>query len=153
MGTPLGFLYRQVTFKPKPLPKTIRLDGKTAIITGANVGLGLEASKELAEHGLSRIILAVRSISKGDAARQKVLEVAPTCDAQVWELDYESSASITAFAERARSLDRLDILILCAGVKSLEFELSKAGHETNVQVCHSFIHLWLHLSRQLRASA
>lgn len=134
MGSPLGFLYRQATFKPKPLPETVKLTGKTAIVTGANVGLGLEASREMAQHGLTRIILAVRSISKGEAARKEILNVAPSCDIQVWELDYETATSITTFAERAQTLDRLDIVILCAGVKSLEFELSKTGHETNVQV-------------------
>lgn len=135
MGSLPSFLYHQLTFKPKPLPKSVKLDGKTAIITGANVGLGLDASKELAQHGLSRLIVAVRSRTKGEAARQEILEMAPTCDVQVWDLDYESVESITAFADRAHALDRLDIVILCAGLKSLEFELSKGGHESNVQVC------------------
>ncbi|EHK98726.1 putative Tetrahydroxynaphthalene reductase [Glarea lozoyensis 74030] len=53
MGTFAGFFYRQLTIKPKPLPQNVRLDGKTAIITGANAGLGLEAAKELATHGLA----------------------------------------------------------------------------------------------------
>lgn len=135
MGSPVGFLYRQFTFKPKPLPEAVRLDGQTAIITGSNAGLGLEASKELAQHGLGRLILAVRSLSNGEAARQIILEDAPKCDIQVWELDYDSVTSIKAFAERTRSLDRVDIVILCAGVKNSEFSMSKGGHETSVQVC------------------
>ncbi|KAF3767080.1 NAD(P)-binding protein, partial [Cryphonectria parasitica EP155] len=136
MGTPPGFVYHQFTFKPKPLPKSVDLTGKTMIITGANVGLGLEASKEMAQHGLSRLILAVRSASKGEAAKQEILKVAPKCDVQVWDLDYELPENMAAFAERARSLDRVDIVILCAAVKSLEFQLSKGGHEMNVQVNH-----------------
>lgn len=135
MGSPPAFLYHQLTFKPKPLPESVKLDGKTAIITGANVGLGLDASKEMVQHGLSRLIVAVRSLSKGEAARQEILTVAPKCDVQVWHLDYESLESITAFAEQSRSLDRLDIVILCAGLKSLEYQLSQGGHESNVQVC------------------
>lgn len=46
-GSLPGFLYRQLTFCPKPLPSTANLQGQTAIITGGNVGLGLEAAKQL----------------------------------------------------------------------------------------------------------
>lgn len=134
MGSPLGFVYRQFTFKPKPLPKAATFRGKTMIITGANVGLGLEAAKEIAQHGLTRLILAVRSAAKGEVAKQQVQKVALGCDVQVWIVDYESTKSIAAFAERASSLDRLDIVILCAAVKSLEYQRSQGGHEMNVQV-------------------
>lgn len=138
MGSPPSFVYHQLTFKPKPLPNSIRLDEKTAIITGANVGLGLDASKELAQHGLSRLILAVRSVTKGESAREEILKVAPNCDVQVWQIDYESTESIVSFSKRTSSLERLDIVILCAGLKSLEFQLSKGGHESNVQVWEIF---------------
>jgi NAD(P)-dependent dehydrogenase (short-subunit alcohol dehydrogenase family) len=139
MGGMLGFFIRQLTFKPKPLPQNVRLDGKTAIVTGANIGLGLEASKEMANHGLSRLILGVRSVSKGEAAKQEILAESPQCDVQVWEVDQESFESMASFSERAQSLDRLDIVILCAGVKNLKFELSKTGHEQNVQVSFLYI--------------
>jgi retinol dehydrogenase-12 len=86
MGTFAGFFYRQLTIKPKPLPPNVRLDGKTAIITGANAGLGLEAAKELATHGLTRIILAVRSVSKGEAAKEQILAANPAIKVQVWSL-------------------------------------------------------------------
>lgn len=134
MGGQLGFLYRQLTFKPKPIPHSIRLEGKTAIITGANVGLGLEAAKELAAHGLTRLIIAARDVSKGENGKRAILEHSPNCDVLVWELDYESFDSIKAFGERARTLDRLDIVILSAGVKYLEYIKSKTGHEAHVQV-------------------
>lgn len=130
----LGFFVRQLTFKPKPLSQDVRLDGKTAIVTGANVGLGLEASKEMARHGLARVVLGVRTVSKGEVAKQEILAQSPNCDVQVWPVDQESFESMAAFAERAQLLDRLDIVILCAGVKNLEFTLSKTGHEQNVQV-------------------
>ncbi|CAN9247141.1 unnamed protein product [Alternaria alternata] len=136
MGGMLGFFVRQLTFTPKPLPQDVRLDGKTAIVTGANVGLGLEASKEMASHGLARVILGVRTVSKGEAAKQEILKQSPDCDVQVWPVDQESFESMVVFGERAQSLDRLDIVILCAGVKNLVFSLSKTGHEQNVQVNH-----------------
>ncbi|KAK7757016.1 hypothetical protein SLS62_001032 [Diatrype stigma] len=113
MGTMLGSFWRQVTSKPKLPPPNVRFDGKTAIVTGSNVGIGLEASKEMAAHGLSRVILGVRS---------------------VWELDLNSFASAAAFGARSRELDRLDIVILNAGIKTMEFTRAGTGHESNVQV-------------------
>ncbi|KAK6950574.1 6-phosphogluconolactonase sol3 [Daldinia eschscholtzii] len=136
MGTFPGFLYRQFTFKPKPLPKSLNLSGKTALVTGGNAGLGFEAAKELTSHGLARIILGVRSIAKGEEAKKTLLAMNPQIDVQVWAIDQESFESIKNFADQAASLDRLDIAILNAGVKSMEYVKSKTGHELNVQVNH-----------------
>ncbi|KAI0973629.1 short-chain dehydrogenase/reductase SDR [Xylaria arbuscula] len=136
MGTMVGSFRRQITAKPKPLPKQVRFDGKTAIVTGANGGLGLEASKEMIAHGLSRIILAVRNIESSNTARNKILTSSSNCNAEVWEVDYESFASIMAFGARASKLNRLDIVILNAGIKVMEFSHSVTGHEKNVQVNH-----------------
>ncbi|KAI0406157.1 NAD(P)-binding protein [Xylaria palmicola] len=136
MGSFPGFLYRQITFKPKPLPPSIKLHGKTALVTGANVGLGLEACKELASHGVARIILGVRSLTKGEEAKAKIVSQHPDVDVHVWELDHESFDSVRSFAGKALALDRLDIAILSAGVKSMRFTKSRTGHESNVQVNH-----------------
>jgi retinol dehydrogenase-12 len=156
MGTFAGFFYRQLTIKPKPLPPNVRLDGKTAIITGANAGLGLEAAKELATHGLARIILAVRTVSKGEAAKEQILAANPAVEVEVWELDHESFASIDAFGKRANTLDRLDIAILNAGVKHVDYVKSKTGHEAHVQVNHlgtalASVHLLVPLDRTAKA--
>ncbi|KAK5628814.1 hypothetical protein RRF57_004529 [Xylaria bambusicola] len=134
MGTMTGSFVRQVTAKPKPLPEEIHFDGKTAIVTGANIGLGLESSREMVAHGLSRVILGVRNVESGNIARNTILASSPKCDVEVWEVDYESFASIMAFGARASKLNRLDIAILNAGIKVMEFSQSKTGHEKNVQV-------------------
>lgn len=136
MGGQLGFLYRQLTSPPKPVPAGIRLDGKTALVTGAGSlgSLGLEVSKEIVAHGLSRLIIAARDASRGESAKNELLETHPTCDVQVWELDYESFDSIKSFGEHASTLDRLDIVVLSAGVKILEYIKSRTGHESQVQV-------------------
>ena len=137
MRTRIGHIYRQLTFKPKPLSQDVRLYGQTAIVTGASAGgLGFEAAKELAAHGLARLILAVRTVAGGETTKQQIVERSPSCDVQVWAVDYESFESLAAFAARARAeLDRLDIVLLSAGVKNLEFVRAKTGHESNVQVC------------------
>lgn len=134
MGSFWGFLYRQLTFKPRPLPATVDLQGMTALVTGANGGLGLEACLELAAHGASRIILGVRDPSKCDVTKS-IQAKNPNADVQVWQVEQESFASIKEFADRAASLDTLDIVILNAGVKSVEYVKStKGGHELNTQV-------------------
>lgn len=134
MGSFLGFFYRQLTIKPQPLDKNVKLDGKTAIVTGANAGLGLEAAKELAAHGLARLILAVRSISKGEAARDEILAQTPAVEVLVWALDQESFTSIDEFGRRVAELDRLDMAILNAGAKNVDYVQSATGHEMHVQV-------------------
>lgn len=134
MGSFTGFLYRQLVNKPKPLPTSVRLDGQTALITGANVGLGLDAAKELAAHGLKRLIITARNASKGQAAKEDILKTAPDVKVEVWPLDYDSFQSITDFGKRVAEVDRLDIAILNAGVKFLDRVMSKTGHEAHVQV-------------------
>ena len=49
----------------------VRLDGKTAIVTGANAGIGLETARVLYLRG-ARVLLAVRSTSRGEAARAQI---------------------------------------------------------------------------------
>ncbi|KAI4594617.1 hypothetical protein KJ359_007705 [Pestalotiopsis sp. 9143b] len=96
--------------------------GQTIIVTGSNVGLGLEASRHFYRLGCARLILAVRSRVKGEAAKEDILaSVAARTDGdravEVWDLDMNSTASVLRFADRVRrDVDRLDVLILGAGV-------------------------------------
>ena len=48
------------------------LSGKTALVTGANSGLGFEAAAQLAKEGYGKIILACRSLEKAGAAREQL---------------------------------------------------------------------------------
>ncbi|KAI1660723.1 NAD(P)-binding protein [Daldinia decipiens] len=132
----LSVIWYQLTFNPKPPPPEIKAEGETAIVTGSNVGLGFEAAKQLASRGLARLILAVRDISKGEVAKAAISRENPKCQIEVWQLDQDSWDSMSAFARKAQSLDRLDILLLNAGMKRLEYTRSPAGHETHIQVNH-----------------
>ncbi|KAI0804473.1 short-chain dehydrogenase/reductase SDR [Xylaria sp. FL0064] len=143
----LSVMWHQTFYKPHPLSPDVRLDGQTAIITGSNVGLGYEAAQELAEHGVSRLILGVRDTSKGEAAKARILshlkstarmgEEISSCTIEVWPLDQESFPSILAFASLARSLDRLDLVLLNAGLKLTTRRVApETGHEMHVQVNH-----------------
>lgn len=136
MGGILGFVWNQLTYKPKPLPPQTSLEGQTVLITGGNVGLGFEAAKDLASHKPSRLILAVRDTDKGEVAKKEILKGRPGVGLEIWKLDYDSYDSILAFGARVQSLSRLDYALLNAGVKNYKYDTSKQGHEASVQVNH-----------------
>ncbi|KAI0164089.1 NAD(P)-binding protein [Xylariaceae sp. FL1272] len=134
----LSLVWTQTTFKPRPLPEHVNLVGQAAIITGSNVGLGLEAAKELALHNISLLILAVRDVSRGETAKGAILEIRKVTktNIEVWPLDQDSYESMTAFGERAATLPRLDLVLLNAGLKFKDRRESKTGHEAHVAVNH-----------------
>jgi retinol dehydrogenase-12 len=136
MGGFLGFIYRQKTFTPKPLPPSTSLAGSTVLITGANIGLGYAAALHIASRSPSLLILCVRDISKGETAKSDILKTSSECNIEVWPLDYDTYDSIVAFGKRVSGLERLDYVLLNAGVKYMEFTPSKTGHEMNVQINH-----------------
>jgi NAD(P)-dependent dehydrogenase (short-subunit alcohol dehydrogenase family) len=116
----MGFLYSQLFITP-PFPKG-NFSGKTVIVTGSNVGLGKEAARHYARLGASRLILAVRSVDKGETAKEDIVRTTGIKNIQVWKLDMSDYGSIKAFAERAEAeLDRIDIFIANAGVVRAEY--------------------------------
>lgn len=129
----MGFFYSQL-FKRLPVPK-VSYAGKTVVITGSNTGLGKEAARHFARLG-ARLIIAVRSIDKGNAAKEDI-ERTTSCkkdSIQVWQLDMGSYASVQQFAARVNSeLDRLDIVIANAGVAPPRFTLLE-GNEASITV-------------------
>ena len=132
----VGFMYRQKRAHPQPLSPQ-NLTGQTALITGANGGIGLAAARLLLDFKVSRVILAVRNPSSGEKAQAELLKVHPNCKVEVWPLDMESYESILSFGDRAQRLDRLDMVYLNAGVKKHSWEVNIAtGHETSVQTNH-----------------
>ncbi|KAI1502627.1 NAD(P)-binding protein [Biscogniauxia marginata] len=135
-----NFFYRQLFICPTAIsPREVDLAGKTAIITGANIGLGFESGRQLLDLGLSKLILAVRDESKGEAARVKLLSgnTGSKATIEVWKLDLSYYESVTAFAERAQSLERLDFVILNAALFKVSLELNpRTHHDEVVQVNH-----------------
>jgi NAD(P)-dependent dehydrogenase (short-subunit alcohol dehydrogenase family) len=90
--------------------------GRTAIVTGANSGLGLVCARELARHG-AEVVMACRNTQKGDEARAQITAAVPGAKLEVAALDLASLASVAAFAERFRAAHAtLDLLINNAGV-------------------------------------
>jgi NAD(P)-dependent dehydrogenase (short-subunit alcohol dehydrogenase family) len=111
--------------------------GKTALVTGANSGIGYQAALELARHG-AHVLLGCRNAAKGADALQRLLAEAPGASAEVVELDMASLASIRAFAAAfaARGVP-LDLLINNAGVMALPTrELTVDGFERQFGTNH-----------------
>src|SRR5207237_234358 len=71
--------------------------GRTAVVTGANSGLGLVTARELARTGAA-VVLACRNVEKGDAAAAEIGAVVPGARLQVAELDLSSLESVRRFA-------------------------------------------------------
>jgi NAD(P)-dependent dehydrogenase (short-subunit alcohol dehydrogenase family) len=93
--------------------------GHTAIVTGANSGLGLVTATELARHG-ARVILAVRKPASGEAAAAGIRADVPGARLQVRTVDVASLASVRTFAsEITAGYDAIDLLINNAGAENL----------------------------------
>lgn len=109
---------------------------KCAIITGSNSGLGFEAAHQLLLLGLSHLVMGVRSLERGNAAAAKLRASNPSAKIEVWKLDMESYQSVQDFAHKCQAdLERIDIVILNAGLSPAKFETAAAtGHEKAIQV-------------------
>lgn len=107
----------------------LTMTGKTAIITGANSGLGLQTAKIFAGRG-ARLILAVRDIEKGNTAAKEITEEFSQARVEVMQLDLSDLASVRTFAEGVISrFDSLDLLINNAGVMTPPYAKTKDGFE------------------------
>lgn len=92
------------------------LDGRTAIVTGANTGLGLETARALAEKGAT-VVLAVRNLDKGRAAVERIAARRPEARVSLQALDLTSLDSVRrAASEIGAAHPRVDILVNNAGV-------------------------------------
>lgn len=111
--------------------------GRTAIVTGANSGLGYFTALELARSGAS-VTMAVRSFAKGEAAKAEMLAVAPSADLTVMELDVSSLASVAAFAAdwQKKNKKGLDLLINNAGVMAIPRQTTVDGFEMQFGTNH-----------------
>ncbi|MEO8458226.1 MAG: oxidoreductase [Chloroflexota bacterium] len=114
-------------------------DGRTAVVTGANSGLGLITARELARAGAT-VVMACRNATKTQEAVQEIGAAIPSAKLEIMTLDLGSLASVRAFAEEFLAKhDRLDLLINNAGVMApprretadgfeLQFGTNHLGH-------------------------
>ncbi|CZR63677.1 related to light induced alcohol dehydrogenase Bli-4 [Phialocephala subalpina] len=111
------FFYSQLLVT-LPYPKT-SFSGQIVIVTGSNTGLGLEAARHFVRLNASKVILAVRTLSKGEAAKANILATLPNAYPkiiEIWPLDLSSFESVKQFANKVNGLERLDVVVENAGM-------------------------------------
>ncbi|KAL8645995.1 MAG: hypothetical protein Q9226_007053 [Calogaya cf. arnoldii] len=144
---------REQLFVHLPYPSTPFTD-QTIIVTGSNTGLGLEAARHYVRLGAAKVILAVRSLEKGSAAKKSLEETENRPGVvEVWHLDLSSYDSVKQFAQKAKELPRLDVLLENAGIATREFRVTEDNESTiTTNVVSTFL-LALLLLPKLRETA
>jgi NAD(P)-dependent dehydrogenase (short-subunit alcohol dehydrogenase family) len=94
------------------------LQGRLAVVTGANSGIGWHTTLELARAG-SEVILASRTEAKGCDAVDRISQQLPQAKVRAEVLDLASLRSVETFAARIDKEAKLDLLINNAGVMSV----------------------------------
>jgi NAD(P)-dependent dehydrogenase (short-subunit alcohol dehydrogenase family) len=90
--------------------------GKLAVVTGANSGTGKETTRRLAGAG-ARVVMAVRTVAKGEQARAEILAQHPHAHLEVRQVDLADLASVQEFADGLLADGApLDLLVNNAGV-------------------------------------
>lgn len=113
------------------------LTGRTAVVTGANSGIGLVTAEELARHGAA-VTLAVRDPDRGRSAADQIRSRAPESSVEVSICDLADLDSVRAFADSWRSghPDGLDLLINNAGIMAIPRRESADGFEMQLATNH-----------------
>ncbi|KAJ7504865.1 hypothetical protein B0H11DRAFT_1796507 [Mycena galericulata] len=118
-----------------PLPESLSFSGKSALVTGANSGLGLAACFQLVQRHISTLILAVRNNAAGEATRTalladpivRALPTKPTI--LIYDLDLARPSSVAAFASKVLAeVPALHILLLNAGIGTLAWGTTPETH-------------------------
>jgi NAD(P)-dependent dehydrogenase (short-subunit alcohol dehydrogenase family) len=111
-------------------------EGRTAVITGGNTGLGFEAARMLAEAGAA-IVLAVRNPARGAAAAARIRAAAPRARVDLVRLDLASLASVREAADQLRaSYPAIDLLINNAGGVNPRYQRTEDGFERTLATNH-----------------
>ncbi len=114
------------------IQNTSSLQGKIAIVTGANIGLGYETTLALAKKGCT-IVMACRNKRKAEDAKYDLLNKIPNADLDVILLDLCEPNSINQFSQQFISkYDQLDLLINNAGIMMPPYRKTSAGFESQM---------------------
>ncbi|KAH7151902.1 short-chain dehydrogenase/reductase [Dactylonectria estremocensis] len=126
---------KSVAFNPeKDIPS---LTGKVILVTGGNAGLGKQAILEFSRHNPKQIWLASRNLEKAKSAADEIKQQVPGAPIELLELDLSSFDSVKTASRKVLSgSDRLDILMLNAGIMAVPPGLTKDGYEIQFGTNH-----------------
>ncbi|XP_032408007.1 retinol dehydrogenase 12, like [Xiphophorus hellerii] len=119
-----------------PWSSDVRLDGQTAVITGANTGIGKETAIDLAKRG-ARVILACRDMEKAQTALTEIIKSSGNDNVICMKLDLSDTKSIREFATNVQQNElKLNLLINNAGVMVCPYGKTADGFEMQIGVNH-----------------
>ncbi|WFE30370.1 oxidoreductase [Solwaraspora sp. WMMD791] len=110
--------------------------GRTAVVTGANTGIGFETARMLAAKG-AQVTLACRDADRAAGAAERIRATGVPGTVTCAPLDLADLDSVAAFAEAYRAgRDRLDLLINNAGVMAPPLGRTRQGFELQIGINH-----------------
>ncbi len=112
--------------------------GKVILVTGANIGLGYEASRMLAAKS-AHVLMACRSRGRAEAARSKIKEISPFARVDIVDLDLADLESVAQVPAQLAELgvSQIDVLINNAGImRPPRRNLTKQGFESQFGTNH-----------------
>lgn len=110
--------------------------GRTAVVTGANSGLGFVTARELARRGAA-VVLACRDQVKGQAAIKRIFNDVPDAKVELRSLDLANLASVRTFADKlGAAYPALDILVNNGGVMAIPRRETADGFEMQLGTNH-----------------
>ncbi|XP_047505741.1 retinol dehydrogenase 11-like [Pieris napi] len=109
-----------------------RLDGKIAIVTGGNSGIGFETAKDLAKRG-AKVIIA--DVQNSDKTVDEIVKATGNTEIEYAKLNLASFASIKTFTDDIKKrYDRIDILVNNAGIGAINKHLTEDGINMVMQI-------------------
>ena len=110
------------------------MTGRTALITGANDGLGLHLTDRFVARG-AHVVMACRNLDKAKRAKRELLELHTDARLDVISLDLGNLASVKACADQvAARYPRLDVIVCNGGIMAVPFGLTVDGLEQHMGV-------------------
>jgi len=127
----LGYLIRRGSWAQGD-PRPGALHGKTALVTGANSGIGKATSTGMARLGAT-VLMTVRNRERGEQARREVLAEVPDADLRVEMCDVSNLAAVRTFAADLNGRgQQLDVLVHNAGALPESRTETDEGHEVTL---------------------
>lgn len=112
------------------------MQGRVCIVTGANSGVGLVTTRELARQGAT-VIMACRSQERGSQALAEIKRAFAGADVHLMRIDLSAPDSVRQFAAAFQEqYDRLDVLVNNAGLYNITRQVTADGLESTFAINH-----------------